>query len=139
MEATWSIKKFDADAGKVYSDLMQVSERTPENIVEYAELHPDSELYKCFTWDNSKAAHKWRLQEARQVVCTLVFKDTEKKEPTKIRIMQHTDTGYEPVKMIVKHKDEYEALLERAWAELRAFKERYKNLAELEEILALID
>ena len=37
------------------------------------------------------------------------------------------------------NKDEYEELLKRARQELRAFKEKYKMLTELDEILNLID
>jgi ADP-dependent phosphofructokinase/glucokinase len=48
-------------------------------------------------------------------------------------------TGYKPIKVIMQDKTEYEKLLERAWAELRAFKSKYAMLTELEEIFSLID
>ena len=130
---------FKADANKVYEELETIINRTPQNIVNYAKDHPDGELYKCFTWDDSKAANEWRKQEARQVVRLLVFEDTESEEPKRIRVMQNVAGAYEPVKLIVRHKDEYEQLLAKAYAELRAFRERYKSLTELEEILEAID
>jgi hypothetical protein len=43
------------------------------------------------------------------------------------------------VELIVRQEDEYKKLLERAWAELRAFKAKYAMLTELEEIFSLID
>ena len=130
---------FKADAEKVYSDLEMIAEKTPQNVVDYAERHPNSELYKCFTWDNTKAANEWRKHEARQVMRLLVFEDTENKEPTKIRVLQKSVDAYQPVKLIVRDQDEYKALLERAYAELQAFKERYKNLIELEAVLEAIE
>ena len=133
------MKLFRADAGLVYSELEKIADKSPQNIVDYAGEHPESELYKCFTWDDSKAANEWRKYEARQVVRLLVFEDEETKEPTKIRVLQKTSESYEPVKMIVRNKDEYKKLLERAYAELAAFRERYKSLVELEQLLELID
>lgn len=136
---TWKVKLFDADATEVYKCLENIEEKTPQNIVDWAAEHPESELHKCFTWDDKKAANEWRKQEARQVVCQLVFENEETKEPTNIRIMQKSDNEYKPVNMIVRNQDEYEELLKRAYTELQAFKERYKNIVELEEIIDAID
>lgn len=139
MAVAWSMKLFRADAEKVYSELETIEEKTPQNIVDYAEAHPDSELYKCFTWDDAKAANEWRKAEARQVVRLLVFADEETEQPTNIRVLQKASEAYEPVKMIVRNKDEYANLLERAKAELKAFRERYKQINELEKVLEAID
>ena len=139
MSVVWSMQLFKADASKVYAELEKIAEKTPQNIVDYAQKHPRSELHKCFTWDDTKAANEWRKYEARQVVRLLVFKDDEKDEPTKIRVLQKASTAYEPVKQIIRDEDEYKKLLERAKAELQSFKERYKNIAELEEVLEAID
>ena len=139
MAITWSMKLFKADAEKVYSELETIRTKSPQNIVDYAEEHPNSELYKCFTWDDSKAANEWRKQEARQVVRLLVFADDETKQPTQIRVLQKATDAYEPVKTIVRNNDEYAKLLARAKAELKAFRERYKQINELEKVLEAID
>ena len=139
MAVAWSMKLFRADAEKVYSELETIEEKTPQNIVDYAEAHPDSELYKCFTWDDAKAANEWRKAEARQVVRLLVFAEEETEQPKNIRVLQKASEAYEPVKMIVRNKDEYANLLERAKAELKAFRERYKQINELEKVLEAID
>ena len=139
MAVVWSMKMFKADANKVYSELEQITERTPQNVVDYAAEHPESELYKCFTWDDTKAANEWRKQEARQVMRLLVFEAENEEEPIKVRVLQKTDEEYKPVTQIVRNKDEYKELLKRAKAELAAFKERYKTLTELETVLEAID
>ena len=139
MSVAWSYNLFKADAEKVYSDIEKIAEKTPQNLVDYAQAHPKSELHKCFTWDDAKAANEYRKTEARQVLRLLVFVDEKEEEPTKIRVLQKTSESYEPVKKILRDEDEYKALLARAKAELKSFRERYKNLAELEEILTLID
>lgn len=139
MKVAWSMKLFKADAEKVHSELETIETKSPQNIVDYAEAHPDSELYKCFTWDDTKAANEWRKQEARQVCRLLVFADDETKQPTQIRVLQKATDAYEPVKTIVRNNDEYAKLLARAKAELKAFRERYKQISELEKVLDAID
>ena len=141
MAIAWSYNLFKANAEKVYSDINQIEEKTPQNLVDYAEEHPDCELYKCFTWDDRKAANEYRKSEARQVMRLLVYKeDTEEDEaPTMIRVLQNVEQEYKPVKLIVKNNDEYKSLLKRAKAELAAFRLRYKQIAELETVLDAID
>lgn len=140
MNVKWKMSLFgSANAEKCYSEILSIGESaTPQQILDYAR-NPETELHKCFEWDDSVAAELYRLQQARIVVCHLVFVEDEKQEPQKIRLLQHTDDGYKPVKLIYRNKDEYATLLERAMTELRAFKQRYHNLVELENILALID
>ena len=139
MAVVWKLSNYKkADADKVYNEITSIgSSATPEQIVAFAR-NEDTELHKCFTWDDREAAEKWRLQEARLIVCNLVFEEKDETKPV-IRAIQLGDAGYTPVKLIIQHKDEYQRLLERAMGELRAFKARYKMLTELEEILALID
>ena len=139
MAVIWSCKMFRADAEGVYNDLQNIESKTPQNVVDYAAEHPESELHKCFTWDDTKAANEWRKQEARQVMRLLVYEDDKEEEPTKVRVLQRGTEEYLPVKKIVQNNDEYTALLRRARLELKAFKERYKNIVELEEIFDLID
>lgn len=46
----------------------QMESATPQQILEKAR-DESTELHKCFTWDDSIAAEKYRIQEARQIVC----------------------------------------------------------------------
>ena len=64
---------------------------------------------------NSIAAEKYRIHEARQIVCQLkiVEQDIDNKpKPTAIRVFYKTDgkSGYKPTQLILKQPDEYEAL-----------------------------
>ena len=139
MAVEWSYKLFRADAEKVYTEIESIAVKTPQALVDYAEANPDSELYKCFTWDDAKAANEYRKSQARQVLRLLVFTEPETDEPTKIRVLQKASEEYVPVRKLIHDKDEYRELLKRAKLELKAFRERYKNLTELEQILELID
>lgn len=142
MAITWSYKLFKANAELVYSDIENIEKKTPQNLVDYAEDHPESELYKCFTWDDTKAASEWRRQEARQVLRLLVYEEdsTEENEPPmQIRVLQNVNQEYKPVREIVQNDDEYKTLLKRAKAELASFRERYKQIAELETVIDAIN
>lgn len=139
---TWKMSLFaSANAERCYEEIQSIGESaTPKQILDFAR-NPDTELHKCFEWDDSIAAEKYRLSQARTIVCNLVYVDEKKPEPQRVavRLIQRADEAYKPVQMIVRNKTEYENLLERAMSELRAFKARYHTLVELEEILSLIE
>lgn len=132
-----------ADPEKVANEIEAIGESvTPAEILERAR-DTSTELHKCFEWDDTVAAERWRLQQARMVVCHLVIKDDDEDATDKpeIRIFHKTDRtdGYKPITFIMRDKTEYEKLLAQAREELRIFKQKYHNLSELEEILVLID
>ena len=112
----------------------------PAEIVEAAK-DEESELHKCFEWDDTKAAHKYRLTQARTLVLNLVITESKPtEEPQQVRVMYTSkDGGYKQTKFIVQDKDEYQHMLEKAKAELRAFKKKYAMLQELQTIFELID
>ena len=143
--ATWRTPGvFKADAQKVCDELQEIGEEfTPEDIVEAAE-DEDKELHKCFEWDDTKAAHKYRIHQAVILTSQLVFRrDIPDKEPppAPVRIFNKTEDsgGYKIPERTFKVQEEYEALLQRAMAELHAFKVKYAALHELDYILELID
>lgn len=142
MSYTWKTFKPKADANLVQKEIESIgSDITPKQIVDFAR-NKNTELHKCFEWNDSIAAEKYREQQARVIVCNIVYvKDEETKEPTNIRAISYSTitNSYKPTRLILHKQEEYQALLEKAFSELRAFKEKYHSLSELEEIFALID
>lgn len=145
MKAAWKMDSiYKADASKVAEELESLgNEYSLADIVEKAK-DEKSEMHSCFEWDDSIAGQKYREHQAGKMVRMLVFTKEEKGEEQKTNIRLIVSTGkhnntYTPTKLIVRKEDEYQALLDRALAELRAFKAKYSALAELEEIFALID
>ena len=111
---------------------------TPESLLEKAK-DPTSELHKCFEWDDTKAAEKYRLVQARQMIQFIIIKDTKTKE-NQVRYFQISKEPqvYKPVTFFLENEDEYTTLLDRAKRELKAISERYSKLTELEEVLEAI-
>ena len=138
-EVKWKVDIFNgADAQKVYEELGDTN-ISAEEIVEKAK-DENSELHKCFEWDDAKAGRLYRLQQARQVVCNLVFVP-KKKEDAPIRVF-HISTEksvYKPTKLILQQPDEYQHLLETAKQELYSFQRKYKSLVELEGVFEAIN
>ena len=144
----WSLKDlYKADACKCYEEIQQIGEEVkPEQVLDKAR-DSKTELHKCFDWDDSSAAEKYRLEQARSVIRHLIIikrdDEDEGKEPVQFRVMlkndRKYDSGYKQTIVMVKDEDEYRKLLEQAYSELHAFKQKYSCLSELAEILALID
>lgn len=132
------------DAQKVSDEILSIGESaTPEQIVEKAK-DENTELHKCFEWDDAVAAHMWRCQQARVLVSHLVISDvgdSENEEPkpqVRYFVMPRRGKGYKPIEHVFRVDDEYKQLLNQAYAELHAFKRKYARLSELDEIFALI-
>lgn len=145
--ATWGTFKFKADAQKCADEIMEICEElesaTPQQILEKAR-DSNTELHKCFTRDDTEAAEKWRISEARAIVRNLKIieqKSDKQSEPTTIRVFYKTDneSGYKPTKLILKKPDEYKALVERCRSELLAIKQKFNSISEYEEIWELIN
>lgn len=144
--ASWKIDGFyKADPNLVHNEIESIGETfTCKQIVEKAKDR-NTELHKCFEWDNEVAAEKYRLHQAGQIVRQLVItKVSDEKKPEKSNVRLFVSTGnrtnaYKPLQSVVRVQSEYEALLNRAYAELQTFKQKYSSLSELEDILALIE
>lgn len=144
--ATWKsgfASLYKADPQKVANEIAQIGDTaTPAQILDKAR-DDGTELHKCFEWDDTKAAERWRIQQARQIVCSLVIKETDDDATNKpeIRVFYKTDnsSGYKPTTLIMRDQDEYQKLLSRALSELAAFKGKYKSLTELDELFEVID
>lgn len=128
---------YNADAQKVAEEIMSIgAEAKPQQIVDKAR-DKSTELHKCFTWNDKAAADKWRLHEARNVVCCLVIhREPEQQDKPEIRFFHKNDNdGYKAATFIFTHKDEHEKLLQAAYADLEAFKRKYKSLQELDWLI----
>ena len=139
MQAEWKVKGlYKADAQKV-ADEIGSGQITPQEVLEKAR-DVNSELHKCFEWDDSIAAEKYRLQQARSIIINLVYVQ-KKAEEQSVRCFSLTSkvSTYQPTQQFLVQEDEYQTLLKRALAELEAFKRKYHTLTELEAVFEAIE
>jgi hypothetical protein len=71
--------RFKGDPQVIGEWLSGLGTKTPENIVNEAE-DEKSPGHSCFTWNDSEAAHKYRLHEARLLVNAIIVKEDEDDE-----------------------------------------------------------
>ena len=139
MGVTWRIQGYyKADAQKVAEEI-GFGKFTPMEVLEKAK-DETTELHKCFEWNDSIAAEKYRLEQAKNIIRMLVYKK-ENKEQQVVRYYAKTETKhvYQPTKQFLVQEDEYQGLLRRALAELEAFKNKYHTLTELESIFEALE
>ena len=141
MAIEWKVKGiYKANAQAVYDEIQQIGDTyTPEQIVEKA-TDESTELHKCFEWDDSAAAHKYRLSQAQGIVRCLVLvnEKVENKELPKVRAIVSTnmrENTYEPVKITIRKVDSYERLKAEALRELEAFRKKYAVIEEIGDII----
>ena len=144
MQAEWKINGvFKADASLVADEIQSIgSTVTTGDLVEFARNNKESELHKCFEWNNDIAAEKYRKHQAGKVIRLLVVngKSESDKEIRGVRLFVNTEHNgkYKQIQNVFKVPDEYSKLLHRAKEELKAFANRYEKLSELETVVQAI-
>lgn len=136
--------RFRADADKVASELLSLPERTPDAALAFAK-DPDTELHKCATWDDSKAAHLYRLEEMRGVIRSVVkIDEAPDREPIEYRAFEYvivTPEDEKPVRAFAETKavlanpdtrKQVLAEIRNDISELSAKAKMYRYLAESE-------
>lgn len=127
------IEKIEKEYGKVTSDLL----------LQRAESE-DSPLHDCFEWDDSVAAHKYRLHQATVLILNLSIEPEEAPKPVKVRayynVSENTKKGtFINAKSAFENPDTRDIVLKRALREFNSFREKYKNLNEFSQIFTIFD
>jgi hypothetical protein len=82
----------------------------------------DSALHNQFEWDDSKAAHSYRLVQARTLIRRVRIVTTETDEPERlVHVPEKSGEGaYKPTSALVKSKTEFELALDEALRRLHS-------------------
>lgn len=113
---------------------------TPEDVVEEAR-HKTSPLHKQFCWDDDKAAHQFRLLQARTMIqaCVKYVELNGNRTPIRVFVSLTPDRnsdigGYREMIAVLSDKTMRQQLLSDAFAEMEALQKKYGHLQELNEI-----
>ena len=129
---------FKADANECYREISSLEQITPKAILDFAR-DENSELHKCFEWDNDLAAEKYRTIQSGNVI-RMLYVEPKSEDAPPVRVLSRTsNTVYQPTRTFLKNQNEYEDLLKRALSELESFRLKYKTLSELEQVFEQID
>lgn len=100
----------------------------------------DSPLHSKFTWDNTEAAHKWRQEQARALIRVTVKYLPQINDCVRVFVSLTTDQqaeggGYRHLVSVMSNKEQREQLLEDAHADMERFRQKYRHLSELAEVI----
>lgn len=146
MTYKWKVAGFKANANKVGKELEgieQTSELTNVNVLEYAKNNKESELNKCFEWDDKKASEKFRLIQANQILqsISIVISETSPEEVTKafvnVRTKEETKI-FKNIVSVLENDEEYLQLKQKAERDFISYKEKYNKILKLKDLKDII-
>jgi hypothetical protein len=104
--------------------------------------HP---LHDRFEWDDKKAGHSFRLQQAQHIIRYTVITVPGKSEPVRAFVSLpddrqcDSDVQYREIVNVMKNETMRKQLLESAKSEMLSFKRRYSELEELSGVFSAMD
>lgn len=136
------------NSNKVIEELERIAKQNdgilqPEIVVEEAR-RPSSPLHSKFTWDDTEAAHQYRLEQARRlirVVVQMIPNTADSHERVWVSLKKDRENeggGYRTLVSVLSDKDLREQLLAQAFEDMEYFQEKYNHLQELSEVFSAI-
>lgn len=134
----------------------------PSMVVDYAR-NENTHLHKKFTWDDSEAAEKYRIWQARHIISlelvvvrlnpggkallvnSLEIEKENKDKPVRafvsLPLDRHSEDyrGYRSIADIMNDKDLREQLLESAREDMAIFRRKYGMLEKLAKVFSAMD
>lgn len=115
-------------------------ELSPEQVVEAARPL-DAPLHSSFDWDNSSAAEKYRLHQARNLIRAVVtyLSVDDKVVMCRAFVSLTPDRGKEGYRLttaVLSDEERRCQLLQDARAEMKVFRDKYRMLSELGAVFA---
>ena len=112
-------------------------------VIRFAQENQDSTLNSRFQWDDSKAGHQYRLQQARQLIRLHVTVVGEDAPEVKVWVSLsgdrvQEDGGYRRVESVMSNDVQRAALVREALKDANAWRTKWKDLEELRAIFAAI-
>lgn len=126
--------------------LQQDGVLNPDAVVDWAQAHPESQLHREFNWDDSEAAHQWRLSQARQLILRvkIVIHAPDQTEMKVRRFVslpsdRTAEGGYRETLTVLSDDQQRAELLRSALAELKTLRRKYSQLKELAAVFSAVD
>lgn len=139
-----SFMKADAQlVGEELEKLEFAGELIADEVLKFARNNPDSELYKCFEWDDSIAGEKYRKMQSSGILSSIsVTIKEEPKETQRVYVSVKTSLDntrkFKNIKEVVKNDEEYQQLIDRAKKSFVRCKEEYETLLQKDDLKEII-
>lgn len=100
-------------------------------------------LHSAFEWDDKKAAHHYRLNQASDLIRAVVVIDESKPNALPVRAFVNVgideDRGYTSVVAAMSDTVIRAQVIARAWKELEDWRKRYEGLVEFSQVFSVVD
>lgn len=111
----------------------------PLTVVEFGNRNRHSKIGRRLEWNNGKAAHQWRLLQARQLIEVHLFWRPAEPQYLSLRIdRSEPGGGYRRISDILARKDLIEYMMDDAIKDLNQAKQRYAKLEALAGVWSAI-
>lgn len=107
----------------------------PEAVVEFAK-DPSTALHSRFEWDDTEAAGKYRVWQARQLIKVVVNilpneSETEYQVFVSLKSDRYNGGGYRALVDVMSDDQLRKQLLTQAYADFKVWQKKYQDLKEL--------
>jgi hypothetical protein len=114
---------------------------TPELLLDEAR-DPNSPAHDAFTWDDSAAAVRWRIEEAKKLIrsIAIVVESVEGPAPRAFLVVNRDgEDGYVPLAVVMADIDLARQVIERAKNEQAIWYRRHQQLRHAAELAGVFD
>lgn len=116
---------------------------SPSDLLNHAKAS-NSAIHDVFDWDDTTAAESWRIQQAghllRSLVVTVEIKKGESRSLRAFVNVTHRDQrGYTSLAHAMSDKELRAQVVDQAWQELLAWRNKYSDYSELAKVRSAID
>jgi hypothetical protein len=130
---------------RIVQELKRIAEKhgnllKPEIVVQCAR-QKTSPLHKYFEWNNSEAAEKYRIWQARQLLAVTVEYIQSSREPVQVFVSLKPDRktgGYRVLSEVLTDAEMRQQMLADAKADMDVFIHKYKRLTELASVFSVM-
>jgi hypothetical protein len=131
-----------ADPNKIGTALWKLAQENggrlePDRAVAAARA-PGHALHKHLTWNDSDAAHSWRVREMQSIIRSICLVEPEEHDPPRrgwLSVDDASGVSYHALDEVLGSRDLQLSVLRRALRDLQAFEDRYR---ELEDICSMV-
>lgn len=141
--------RYSVDAQVVGEHLEKITNKhgglNPHLVVKEAE-RKNSPLHACFTWDDTKAAEQYRLNEARKLIGSVMVVTQHIDEPirafhsVKVNTSSESDDdtsrAYVSLDVALSDEEYRRQLLQQAVRDLNTWRKKYSELRELHKFFS---
>lgn len=132
----WRISDKDAEVvGRFLEENFPTGNMTALAVVELAS-HRDCPIHKFFEWDDAKAAHQFRIEQARHLIRSVVVDVGGSEVPAfhRVHIEESETAEYVEVGRAMADADLWAQVIETAMKEAQAWSARYQTYAQLNKV-----